>query len=214
MERRQAAPRCPSRVSVRRPSGPLAACRTWQSGTHWVRRRPRRLLKRTRREAATIPAVPGAVLASLLAIPSLAAEDEIRRAANGKPDLTGTYDAGTLTPLERPEKYGDNLFLTAEEAEKIEAEAARRLADLHKVGDPNREPPPAGGDGSGGGAGNVGGYSGVWRDLGIEASPVDGRFRTSIVIDPPNGRVPRMTEAGEARMAEQARRDRPNDGAA
>ena len=34
----------------------LAVCRTWQCGTHWVRRRPRRLLKRTRREAATIPA--------------------------------------------------------------------------------------------------------------------------------------------------------------
>ena len=154
------------------------------------------------------------VLASLLAASSLAAEDEIRRAANGKPDLTGTYDAGTLTPLERPETYGDNLFLTEEEVEQIAAEAARRRADLHESSDPNREPPPVGGDGSGGGAGNVGGYSGVWRDLGIEASPVDGRFRTSIVVDPPNGRVPRLTEAGEARMAEQARRDRPNDGAA
>ena len=150
----------------------------------------------------------------LIAAPALAAEGEIKRAANGKPDLTGNYDAATLTPLQRPEEYGENLFLTREEAEKIEADAAKLRADRHQVSDPNRKPPPVGGDGTTGGAGNVGGYNRFWVDPGTEAFSVDGKFRTSILTDPPNGRIPEMTEAGKARAAERARLRRPNDGSA
>ena len=98
----------------------------------------------------------------LLLTAAAAAEDEIKRTPSGRPDLAGSYDAATLTPLQRPEKYGDNLSLTREEAEKIEADAAKRRADRHQVSDPDREPPPVGGDGSGGGAGNVGEY--IWRN--------------------------------------------------
>ena len=161
-----------------------------------------------------VPATLAAILALPLATAAPGAGEEIRRAANGRPELTGTYDAGTLTPLERPEHSGDNLFLTAEEAEHVAAEAAGRRAEAGHASDPDREPPPVGGDGSGGGAGNVGGYSSVWRELGREAFAVDGRFRTSIVTDPPNGRIPEMTEAGKARLAERDKPRRPNDGTA
>ena len=37
---------------------------------------------------------------------------EIRRTADGRPDLSGTYDGSTLTPLERPPEFGDLLYLT------------------------------------------------------------------------------------------------------
>ena len=161
-----------------------------------------------------VPAALTALVVLLIAAPALAAEGEIKRAANGKPDLTGNYDAATLTPLQRPEEYGENLFLTREEAEKIEADAAKLRADRHQVSDPNRKPPPVGGDGTTGGAGNVGGYNRFWVDPGTEAFSVDGKFRTSILTDPPNGRIPEMTEAGKARAAERARLRRPNDGSA
>ena len=42
-------------------------------------------------------------------------------------DLSGTYDVATLTPLERPAAFGDNLFLSKEEADKISANENRRM---------------------------------------------------------------------------------------
>ena len=161
-----------------------------------------------------VPAALTAIVVLMIAAPALAAEGEVKRAASGRPDLTGNYDAATLTPLQRPEEYGENLFLTREGAEKIEADAAKLRADRHQVSDPNRKPPPVGGDGTTGGAGNVGGYNRFWVDPGTEAFSVDGKFRTSILTDPPNGRIPEMTEAGKARAAERARLRRPNDGSA
>ena len=155
-----------------------------------------------------------AILVLLIAAPALAAEGEIKRAANGKPDLTGTYDAATLTPLQRPEEYGENLYLTPEEAEKIANDAAKARADRHQVSDPDREAPPEGGDGSPGAAGNVGGYNSFWLDRGTDTFAVDGKFRTSIIIDPPNGRMPETTDAAKARFAERAKLRRPNEGVA
>ena len=157
-----------------------------------------------------------AILVLLIAAPALAAEGEIKRAANGKPDLTGTYDAATLTPLQRPEEYGENLYLTPEEAEKIATDAAKARADRHQVSDPDREAPPEGGDGSPGAAGNVGGYNSFWLDRGTATFAVDGKFRTSIIIDPPNGRMPETTDAAKARFGRVAARKlrRPNEGVA
>jgi hypothetical protein len=160
------------------------------------------------------PAVLAVILVLLIAAPALAAEGEIKRAANGKPDLTGTYDAATLTPLQRPEEYGENLYLTPEEAEKIATDAAKARADRHQVSDPDREAPPEGGDGSPGAAGNVGGYNSFWLDRGTDTFAVDGKFRTSIIIDPPNGRMPETTPAAKERRAARDKLRRPNDGSA
>ena len=42
---------------------------------------------------------------------------DIKRTAAGHPDLTGTYNVATLTPLQRPKRYGDKLTITPEEAQ-------------------------------------------------------------------------------------------------
>jgi hypothetical protein len=146
---------------------------------------------------------------------SLAAEDAIPRTASGHPDLSGTYDGATLTPLTRPTEFGDNLYLSREEADQIaEAERLRHAEDA-KISDPNREAPPDGGDGSEGAAGNVGGYNTFWVDRGEDALAVDGKFRTSILIDPKNGQMPPMTpEARRERAARFRDRGRQNDGTA
>jgi hypothetical protein len=66
------------------------------------------------------------------------------------------------------------------------------------------EAPPVGGDGSGEafGAGNVGGYNTFWIDPGSNAFEIDGKYRTSIIIDPLDGRQPARTERGRAKMAD------------
>ena len=58
------------------------------------------------------------------------------------PDLTGTYDVATLTPLFRPKAYGDNLYLSREEGERIAKEEAKRMAEANESSDPTREAPP------------------------------------------------------------------------
>lgn len=130
-------------------------------------------------------------------------------------DLSGTYDTATITPLQRPEIYGDKAVLTAAEAQAIEAAEAQRRAEANADSDPNRAAPPEGGDGNEAlGAGSVGGYNLFWVDPGEDATAVDGEYRTSVITDPPNGRVPAMTPAGLERR--QARRllYRPNTGTA
>jgi hypothetical protein len=94
----------------------------------------------------------------------VAQESEIRRTASGHPDLSGTYDVSTLTPMERPVELGDKMFLTDEEAAEIAAQEQARTEERNAASDPNRDAPPAGGDGSPGAAGNVGGYNSKTRE--------------------------------------------------
>ncbi|MEQ9451989.1 MAG: hypothetical protein RJQ07_10440 [Pseudomonadales bacterium] len=129
-------------------------------------------------------------------------------------DLSGTYDVATLTPLQRPPHFGDNLYLTPEQAEQLAAADRQRELDDLKQSDPNREAPPEGGDGSAGAAGNVGGYNAFWIDNGDQAFTVDGKFRTSIITAPADGRQPEMTLVGAAKLAERRKMRRPNSGTA
>ena len=146
---------------------------------------------------------------------------EIPRTASGHPDLSGTYDTATLTPLERPAEFGDRLALTEEEAAAIaEGEPVALAAvfgipaDRNIESAPPSEAPPVGGDGSTGAAGAVGGYNTFWMDRGTSSFQIDGQWRTSIITDPPNGRRPALTaEAQEARAA-LAGFFRPNSGTA
>jgi hypothetical protein len=121
------------------------------------------------------------------------------RMPDGHPDLQGTYDLATLTPLERP--AGAQAVLTKEQAAKLEAQAAlqKERGDQSIKGD--RAAPPKGGDGSTGAAGNVGGYNTGWLDAGSTYTVVDGQKRTSLVVDPPNGRVPPVKPSARARIA-------------
>jgi hypothetical protein len=128
---------------------------------------------------------------------------------DGHPDLQGTYDLATMTPMER--FPGDPPVLTKEQAEKVQqAELARRNADGGKL-DPNRAKLPVGGDKSTGrsyfeilekaGGGAVGGYDRLWLNQGTAYTMVDGQIRTSIVIDPPDGHVPPYNAAAKKRRA-------------
>jgi hypothetical protein len=123
----------------------------------------------------------------------------IPRLADGHPDLQGTYDLGTITPLER--RAGTPLVLTDEEAAKLEAQVARNYdkGNAQIAGD--RAAPPKGGDGTPGPYGNVGGYNNFWLDPGSRYTTVDGRKRASLLIDPPDGRVPPLTDAARKRNA-------------
>ena len=143
--------------------------------------------------------VPIAIAAGALS--AAVATADVPRAADGHPDLSGVYDVATLTPLERPEMFGDNLYLSAEQAQTFEAQAAAFRAATSTASDPNREAPPEGGDGSPGPAGNVGGYNTFWIDNGDETFAIDGQHRTSIIHDPPNGRLPKLTPQGQANRA-------------
>ena len=118
------------------------------------------------------------------------------RAADGHADLSGMYDLAMLTPLERPN--GLPAVLSDAEAAKLEKDVAEQERKARQPIRGDREAPPKGGDGSIGPAGNVGGYNTFWLDRGTHYSTVDGQKRSSIVIDPPDGRVPAL--AAEARQ--------------
>ncbi len=167
--------------------------------------------------------------------PAVAQSDDIPRTPSGRPDLSGTYDTATVTPLQRPREFGERMSLTAEELAVIqsnpdglaevfnlapagsdEREAVRQNETVtgFETGDGSREAPPAGGDGSGGAAGNVGGYNTFWIDRGDDGFMIDGEYRTSIIIDPANGRQPPRTEAWRAAAAANAGSFRENTGTA
>jgi hypothetical protein len=139
--------------------------------------------------AAQAPQTPtSAPKAAAPAAKAAAAKKAAPRTPDGHPDLQGTYDLATITPLER--RPGQNAVLTAAEAVKMEAAAAKLVEEGDRPVEANRTAPPKGGDGSVGAAGNVGGYNRGWLDAGSTVTVVNGERRSSIVVDPPDGRVP------------------------
>ena len=155
---------------------------------------------------------------------SAAQDSKAPRTPDGRPDLSGNYDSGTLTPLSRPPQYGDNLYLTPEQAQAIADEEQAVLARANQQSAADREAPPVGGAPPAHaddaqreelGAGNVGGYNAFWIDRGNDAVLVDGKFRTSIIYEPKNGRQPAMTPKGQQKMMDNFSSFlRPNDGTA
>lgn len=108
----------------------------------------------------------------------------------GHPDLQGVWDFRTVTPLERPADQADKAFLTEEEAAALEAQGAARRQQLLEPTEVRTEPLPAGGGGVA-----VGAYNDFWLDYGTN---VIADRRTSLIIDPPDGRMPPLTPQGEA----------------
>ncbi len=140
-----------------------------------------------------------------------AASSSIPRTQDGHPDLTGLYDVATMTPVDRPAEYDGRPFLTDEEvAAMVQYEEQRNVRDLAPL-EADRTAPPVGGDTSPTnsyleglfrlGGGTVGGYNLFWLSPGERPVTIDGRARTSLVVDPENGRVPPMTPEARQRMA-------------
>jgi hypothetical protein len=140
-----------------------------------------------------------AAIASTLAAQTTPSGYKVPRLPDGHPDLGGTYDLATLTPLERPR--GQNATLTKEEVKKLEAASQDRRSRGDTPLSADRSVPPVGGVGRGGGAGGaVGAYNSFWLDPGTTYNMVDGQYRSSVVIDPPDGRVPALTPEGQRRF--------------
>ena len=106
------------------------------------------------------------------------------RTPDGRPDLQGVWDYRTIAPLERPPELGTKEFFTAEEAAKFESEENQRQnRDLidPEVGGLNYPP------------GGVIPYNEFWYDRGNKL----GSRRTSLIVDPPDGRLPPWTSEGQ-----------------
>ena len=158
----------------------------------------RRLASTTRTDLGALLRRLG-VVACAMSATSLCAD--VPRTASGKPDLAGYYDGGTLTPVERPRRFGDREFMSDEEVQRTLSRPS--FLDDGRSNDPDREAPKKGGDGNNAfGAGNVGGYNSFWLDPGSGMIPINGKYRTSIIYDPPNGREPRMTMKGMMKKAD------------
>src|SRR5262245_16973256 len=99
----------------------------------------------------------------------------------GDPDVQGTWDYKSITPLERNPNLGDRQFYTDAEIKEMEARAGKRMD----------EPPPANER-----AGTV--HAAYWTDPG---RLVDESRRTSLIIDPPNGRMPPTVGGRRAQAA-------------
>jgi len=122
------------------------------------------------------------------------------RTADGQPDLQGVWNFSTITPLERPAEYAGKEYLTDAEAARYEKETAERTNR-----DKRDQSPEADVNGA---------YNEVWFDRGVHAARVKGKIRTSLVVDPPDGRIPALTADGQQRAAAraEARREHPMDG--
>lgn len=98
---------------------------------------------------------------------------------DGHPSFAGIWNSATATPLERPPALKDKPFFTAEEAAAWE----------QRIAAGNEETTPSAG------SKNVGTYNTFFREFGSRTVKT---LRTSIVTDPPDGRIPALTPAAAA----------------
>jgi hypothetical protein len=98
----------------------------------------------------------------------------------GHPDLQGTWDYRTITPLERSRELGTREFYTEDEVKTLETRAGRRMDVAPEQITPGLN------------------HAQWWTDPGRYVA--DGR-RTSLIVDPPDGRIPPLTAEGRARQA-------------
>jgi hypothetical protein len=150
--------------------------------------------------AATALSVAAAVLSVSLAAQTRPLTGTVPRTPDGKPDLQGTFDVATITPVQR--MGTTTLVLTPQEAAAMEQyEAQRQVAADAPIG-ADRGAPPVGGDKSvpktyleileRAGGGPVGGYNNFWLASGTKVITINGEKRSSILVDPPDGHIPPM----------------------
>src|SRR5262245_23825027 len=125
---------------------------------------------------------PPATGAASAAAPAAKKAWKAPRTVDGQPDLQGVWNFSTVTPLERPSDLSGKQVLTDEEAEEFEKTEAEKA-------DHDKNPP----------ADIVGNYNEFWYDGNKK---VVGTKRTSLIVDPADGRLPPLTP--EAQKREQA----------
>ena len=153
----------------------------------------------------------GVIALTLLVIPvDMAAQDNnwtLPRTADGHPDLQGGWANNNATPLERPEEWAGKDTLTEEELAALQVAASEAvddgdalfgdqlvLAAIERTKAGSYDP-------------TTGNYNQFW------IADRDFSNRTSLVVDPPDGRIPAMTSSGQARakMIRDHRRLHPAD---
>ncbi len=155
--------------------------------------------------------VSAAVVVGLAPAPAFGQDDYTApRNALGQPDLSGIWANNSATPMERPEQLGDKATLTDEELAEL-TQRIQQFRDAEQAGDllGDRLIQQA--------LGNAefrdfdvvtGNYNAFW----LVERHLDNR--TSLVVDPPNGRIPPLTDAAQARAAERRAyaAEHPSDG--
>jgi hypothetical protein len=120
----------------------------------------------------------------------------IPRAADGHPDLGGIWTNATITPMERPAEFAGKTSVTDAEAKAYEQkDLSANTLDSDVDSGFNRA---TGGPG-------VGAYNNLFVDRGSELARVDGVKRTSLIVDPPDGKIPPITPAARERNASMVR---------
>jgi hypothetical protein len=145
--------------------------------------------------AVSIPAAAQAPPAA--AKTSTAAKWAVPRTPDGRPDLQGLWSYATLTPLERPAEFAGKEFLSEQEAAEYEKRTLRENNRDRRDGGPEADVTRA--------------YNDFWWDRGTR---VVSTRRTSLVVDPPDGRIPPLTPEAQKKAAARAetRKLRPADG--
>jgi hypothetical protein len=143
----------------------------------------------------------GAALAiGVVSVPLFGQSAKPAHVKDSHPDLQGVWNFSTITPLERPAEFAGREFLTDAEARAYEQRIAERSNRDNRDTSPEADVSSA--------------YNEFWWDRGVHAARVRGRVRTSLIVDPPDGRLPPLTAEAQARAAAraQARQAHPADG--
>ena len=121
------------------------------------------------------------------------------RTPDGHPDLQGIWTNATITPLERPSMFTGKLTVSDAEAAKYEHQNNDTLYVDRRGATAEADRDHA--------------YNSLFFDRGTELARVDGVKRSSLIIDPPDGRVPPLTPEAQKRNAARARNrfDGPED---
>jgi hypothetical protein len=163
--------------------------------------------------ALAVAAVGAQLLPGPLAAQTRAASaPSMPRTPDGRPDLQGIYNVETITPVERPIGV-KGLVLSDKEAGALEEYERQRNAKSLEPSRGDRSAPPVGGDNTGppksyleflerAGGGAVGGYNNFWLASGTKFITVDGQKRSSIIVDPADGRMPPMKPEARKRNAD------------
>jgi len=119
------------------------------------------------------------------------------RTADGQPDLQGIWTNSTITPLERPADLAGKAYFTEQEAAAYEKRTVTTNTSERRDGGPDADVGRA--------------YNEFWRDRGAR---VIASRRTSLITDPPDGRVPPLTAAAQKKAADarEHARQHPADG--
>ena len=132
---------------------------------------------------AALPAILSLIVLATLSSPLAVAADPLApRTSWGQPDLRGVWDYRTITPLQRSEELAGTEVLSTEEAAKLQEILLTRRNNDRRSSEAAKDV--------------AGAYNDFWLDYGNSLTEDK---RTSLIVDPPDGRIPAFTPAGQER---------------